>query len=281
MKKVLFLCLAALPTVLMAQQPLTNAIVKIKMETTTDNSGGGGDGGGPVFQMAGQETEVVAYLKDSMRKVVIKNNFMNNITIYDGRTGVSTILTESMGEKTGFTQNEAQRLEQRRRTDSIMKARETEESGNGSGGMRIMRVGAAADKVVDIVYTDEAKTINNINCKKAVVTTQNNEGVQKKTEVWYTPDYSMPVGVNVGRAGGSFTGLKGMPVMYEQSNVLNLGNTEMTMTTHYEVKSIEIGKTIDDKEFTIPKGYTIKTWEEYLKDNPDGPGMRRTIRFGN
>lgn len=279
MKKVLLLLLASLPAALIAQQPFTNAIVKITMETSTDNSGGGGDGGGPVFQMAGQETEIVAYMKDSMRKVVIKNNFMNSITIYDGKTGVSTILTETMGEKTGFTQNEAQRLEQRRRSDSIMKARESEES--GTGGMRVMRVGAGTDKVVDITYTEETKTINKINCKKAVLTTQNSEGVQKKTEVWYSPDYSMPAGVNIGRGGLTFSGFRGLPVMYDQVNVLNLNNSEMTMTTHYEVKSIETGKTIDDKEFTIPKGYTIKTWDEYIKENPDGPGMRRTIRFGN
>lgn len=278
MKKFLFFLLSAIPAIVMAQQPLNNAIVKVKMETSTDNTGGGD--GGAVFQMAGQETEMTAFIKDSMRKVVIKNNFMNNITIYDGKTGTSTILTESMGEKTGFTQNEAQRQEQRRRTDSIIKA-QSEESGGGPGGRMTIRIGGGQEKTIDIAYTEETKLINKINCKKAVITTQNNEGVQKKIDVWYSPDYSLPAGVNIGRGAVNFSGLKGMPVLYEQANVMNFNGNEMTMTTRYEVTSIETAKTIDDKEFALPKGYTIKTWDEYIKDNPEGPGMRRSIRIGN
>lgn len=279
MKKFLFFLLSAIPATVMAQQPLNNAIVKVKMETSTDNTGGGGDGGA-VFQMAGQETEMTAYIKDSMRKVVIKNNFMNNITIYDGKTGTSTILTESMGEKTGFTQNEAQRQDQRRRTDSIIKA-QSEESGGGQGGRMTIRIGGGQEKTIDIAYTEETKLINKINCKKAVITTQNNEGVQKKIDVWYSPDYTLPAGVNIGRGAMNFSGLKGMPVLYEQANVMNFNGNEMTMTTRYEVTSIETAKTIDDKEFAVPKGYTIKTWDEYIKENPEGPNMRRAIRIGS
>lgn len=277
MKKLVLFLLAASPLAVMAQQTVNNAVIKIKMETTSDNTGGGD--GGAVIQMAGQETDITAYFKDSLRKVTLQNNFMNSTTIYDGRTGTSTVLTESMGEKTGYTQNEAQRQEQRRRMDSAMKARESEESGPGR---MVVRFGGGSDKTIDIAYTEETKVINKINCKKAIITTQSSEGTQKKTEVWYTADYILPVGVNIsGRGGINFAGFKGMPVMYEQSNTMNINGTEMTMTTHYEVKSIETGKNIEDKEFNIPKGYTVKTWEEYLKENPDGMPMRRVIRMGN
>lgn len=279
MKKYLFTVLCAVPGTIMAQQVLTNAIIKAKFETATDNPGMG-DGSGPVIQMAGNDTEIKAFLRDSLRKVEVKSNFMNMITLYDGKTGVSTILTESMGEKTAYTQTEAQKAEQRRRQDSIVKARENADGGEGGPGRMVLRMGGT-EKVTDIAYTEETKVINTINCKKAVVSTQGNDGEVKKIDVWYSPDYKLPVGVSLSRSGLNLSGLNGLPVLFERSNAINMGGAEITMTTRFEITSIEIGKTIDDKEFAIPKGYKVKTWEEYLKDNPDGgPGMRRTIRVG-
>jgi hypothetical protein len=282
MKKCFLLIFCAMPFAIQAQQVLTNAVVKARIETSSDNSGAGsGDGGGGmVIQMAGSETDIVGYFKDSMRKVSVKNNFMNSITLYDGNTGVSTILTESMGEKTGYTQNDMQRLEQRRRSDSIMKAREGEE-GSGPGRMVIRMGGGANEKTTDISYSDESKKINGLDCKKAVVTTQGNDGTEKKTDVWYCPAYKLPAGINLGRGMMNLAELKGMPVLYERSNTINVGGNEIIMTTRYEVTSVETGKKIEDKEFELPKGYKVKTWEEYLKENPDGmPNMRRTIRIG-
>jgi hypothetical protein len=273
------ICCAAMTA--FGQQVLNKAVIKAKIETTTDNSGmGDGGGGGAMVQMAGNETDIKIYIKDSLRKVVTENNFMNNIIITDGNTGISTSLTESGGEKNGYTQTREERDMQRKRMDSIMKARENGEGDNGGGGRVVVRMGGASN-VVSIDYTEEAKEINKIKCKKAVVTTKKQDGSLQKIDVWYSPDYVLPAGVSMGRGGLNLSELKGLPVMYETVNTINIGNGEMTMTSHYEISKLELNTEIADKEFAIPKGYTIKTYQEYIKDNPDGmPGMRRMIRVG-
>ncbi|MBL7726510.1 MAG: hypothetical protein JNM68_02440 [Dinghuibacter sp.] len=277
MKKLTTLLLCAAPFAIQAQTVLTKGVIKAKMETTTDNNNT--ETSGVSFQMAGNETEFTIFLKDSMRKAVLQSNVMNNITLYDGNTGVTTVLTESMGEKTGYTQTPADKLDQKRRMDSVQKAAENGETPASGGGM-VVRTSVGGGKVVSIEYIDEAKQINKINCKKALVTLQGNDGANKVVEVWYTPDYLLPPGVSIGRGAMNMAGLKGLPIMYDQVNTIKFGNSEMSMISHYEVTAIDTQKEVSDKEFEIPKGYKIKTWGEYVKDNPDGmPGMRRTFRI--
>lgn len=263
----------------MAQQVLNNAIVKAKIEVTTDANNAGGGDGAPMIQMAGNETDIKIFVKDSMRKVLTQNNFMNNIVLYDGKSGINTTLTESGGEKSGFTQTKEEREMQQKRMDSIRKARENGE-GEGGPGRMVIRMGGAMEPVA-IEYTEEAKEINKMKCKKAVVTSKKQDGSLVKTDVWYSPDFMLPSGLGFSRGSLNLAGLKGMAVMYETTNTINMGGNEMTMTTHFEVSSIEQNANIADKEFTVPKGYEVKTYQEYLKDNPDGmPGMRRVFRIG-
>ncbi len=257
-----------------AQTVLNNAIVKIKMETASDNSGG--DGEGMQMRMGNSETDIKVYLKDSLSKVELNNNFMNSININDRKTGVTTNLMESQGEKTGYTQTQAEREAFRLRMDSIRKAQQGVGGGGEPGVVRV-RMGGPSN-VKNIEYVEETKTINKINCKKAIVTIANEEGKESKITLWYTTDYALPKGVVIGGAGGgrgmmNFKDLKGMPVQYETVNTININGNEMTMTTTYEVTEIKLNATLEEKDFAIPKGYKVKTYEEWIKDNPNGrPG---------
>jgi hypothetical protein len=265
----------------LAQQVLNNAIIKMKVETTSENAGGG-DGGGPQIQIGGGETTIKVLLRDSMRKSQTESNVMNNITLYDGSKGITTVLTETMGERTGYMQTREEQADQRRRMDSANKAR-AEAAQNGSGGGPMMvRIGGGGSSVVKVEYTDAAKVINKIDCKKAIVTAKKTDGSEVTFDVWYSPDYKMPSGWGKTRMI-DLSEIKGMPVMYELVNVINMGGNEITMTMHFEVTGLELNAKIADKEFELPKGYKIKTYAEYIKDNPDGGGgpvIRSTMRMG-
>jgi hypothetical protein len=267
------LCFAA---VLNAQSVLNNVIIKAKMETVRE---GGNDDDGGMRMMGNNETEMAIYIRDSMTKVTTRNAFMNNITITDKATGISTILTESQGEKSGYAQTAADREAYRLRMDSIRKAQQ-ENGGEGGPGRMVIRMGGGANKVKNIEYVEETKVINTINCKKAIVTSVDNENVESKVTVWYSDAYVLPKGLT-GMRMMNFGDLKGLPIMYETSRTMNIGGNELTMVTTYQVTEIKANATIEDKEFAIPKGYKIKTYSEWIKDNPNGmQGGGRVFRIG-
>jgi hypothetical protein len=271
MRKIFFTILMGMGAWVNAQMVLNNAVLKIKMETVRDNSG---DSEGMQMRIGNSETDIKVYLKDSLSKVELNNNFMNSINVTDRKTGVTTNLIESQGEKTGYTQTPAEREAFRLRMDSIRKAQQ-EGEGNEPGVVRV-RMGGPSN-VKNIEYIEEAKVINKINCKKAIVTTANDEGKESKITLWYTTDYALPNGVIIGGAGGrgmmNFKDLKGMPIQYETINTMNFNSNEMTLTTTYEVTEIKLNAILEDKDFAIPKGYKVKTYEEWIKDNPSGrPG---------
>jgi hypothetical protein len=279
MKKLCFAILMGISSLGNAQTVLNNAIIKIKMETIRDNSG---DSEGMQIRMGNSETDIKVYIKDSLSKVELKNNFMNSINISDRKTGVTTNLTESQGEKTGYTQTQAEREAFRVRMDSIRKAQQNA-GGDEPGVMRVRMSGPA--NVKNIEYIEEAKVINKVNCKKAIVTTANDEGRESKITLWYTTDYALPKGVVIGGAGSrgmmNFKDLKGMPIQYETTTTMNLNGNDMIMTTTYEVTDIKLNATLEDKDFSIPKGYKVKTYEEWVKDNPNGmPGGGRFMIRG-
>jgi hypothetical protein len=278
MKKGLLVFLIGLMGFTQAQTVLNNAIVTMKMETVSE---GGGDG----FQMPPNETEMKVYIRDSMSKIELTNNFMHSITLMDKLTGISTNLMEMQGEKTGYTQSNEDREAFRLRMDSIRKAQQEASGSGGDGGpgRMVIRMGGNTT-VKNIDYIEETKVINGINCKKAIVTTANEEGVESKITVWYTEDFVIPRGVNIaGRGMMNFENLKGMPVSYETIRTMNFNGNEISMITTFQITDIKKDAKIEDKEFALPKGYKIKTYNEWIKDNPNGMpggGMRMMIRGG-
>ncbi len=275
MKKIILLCVIGLSLQANAQKVLNNTIIIAKIETVRD--GGDTEGGGGMMMMGGGlETNIKMYFKDSMSKVEVKSSFMNAINIMDRSTGISTNLMEAQAQKTGYTQTPEDRENQKKRMDSIMKDREKNPPAPMPGGM-VVRMGGPST-VKNIEYVDETKVINNINCKKAIITSVNNENVESKVTVWYTQDFELPKSVNLGAARMmNFGDLKGFPVMYETVRTMNIGGNEMTMTMTYQITEIKTDAKITDKDFEVPKGYKVKTYAEYIKDNPTGmPGFGGT-----
>jgi hypothetical protein len=256
-----------------AQTVLNNAIITAKVETQREMSG---DNEGMMIRTPG-DTEVKILLKDSMSKILTSNEMFNSIILVDRKAGTVTNLNESMGEKTGYITTALDREDQKRRMDSTAKA--NAEAGMPNGAM-VIRVGGPSN-VKSISYVDETKEINGIQCKKAIAIVGNPEGEDTKVTVWYSDAYQMPKNVSSGRGVMNFTGLNGLPIEYQMIRTMQLGSNEMTLTTTYQVKEIKTNATIDDKEFTIPKGYKVKSYAEWLKDNPGGmPQPRMMMRAG-
>ncbi len=256
-----------------AQQQLNNVIIKATNETTTESDGEGmGMMGGP------RETKIEIVIKDTMTKVVVNSSFFNSTTIKNTSSNVITSLTEMQGEKTGYTTNDADRKDQKRRMDSLQK----ENANNPApGGAMVVRMGQTSN-VKEINYTADTKTINGIDCKKAIVSMVNNEGVETKIDVWYTDAYTFPEGTLTGVRGiMNFGTLNGIPVQYATVNKMKMMNNEMTMTNTFTVTELKQNATIEAKQFEIPKGYKVKSYAEYVKDNPTGaPQIMRSIRIG-
>ena len=280
MKTILLLLSLATTLGATAQKVLNNATLKITMETVIESSGD--EGGGP-FGRGPMETNYQITLKDSMQKIVTKSNFANSITINDNTTGITTNLNEGQGEKTGYTLTREDKLAQKQRQDSVRKAQEQNKDDNeGAGGQRVVRLNMAAANIKNIDYTTEAKVVNKIDCKKAIVTTANKDGVETKIIVWYSDAHKLPKGVWQQRMGLMLDTFNGLPVQFETVRTMAINGNEMTSTTTYNVTEIKTDATIDDKEFALPKGYKMKTYAEYIKDNPNGGGFggRGVIRIG-
>ena len=205
--------------------------------------------------------------------MVNESSNMNNTVYVDKDAGTTTTLFEMMGTKRGFVQTDAEKTEARKAMDSAMKSTTSQ----NTGGFRVHDLRSTAT----IEYTDETKVIRKLTCKKAIVSVKRQNGEISKFDLWYCPDYILPEGMEFGRAL-QVRDLKGIPVMYESVNKMNFGDREITMTTKFELVSLDANAEIKDKEFEVPKGYDIKPWKEWQKENGGGPGgmpgMRVMIR---
>jgi len=279
MKAILALPLLLVGNLLLAQPKiLSQAIIRAKSEVTfPENRGGGaGEGDRTLNLPSNAEGKITAYLKDDMSKVTMQSDFANTTTIIDGKQKKTTTLTESMGRKYGFYSTEEDRKEMRDRMDSVRKARqdslknagvEEPQNNNMFGGNR-----------EEIVYTEEAKKIAGLNCKKAIIKSTNRQGVTTETPVWYCPDFKLAQqislsGVGMFNVGGlrSLEKLNGFPMAYEISrpNGFKLS---------VEVTKVETDPKIDDKEFDVPPGYDIKPMKDM---RGPGAGFGRPPRNGD
>ena len=269
-------------TLLLALQGIQAQAPKVLnyLKATTETIREGGDGDMPMMPNTG--TTITAMLKDSMYRLDIKSAFFNNTTITNTTTGSSITITEMQGEKNAFIQTKEEKAEQKRRQDSIRKAREQNGEPAAEPGRNVVRAGGGIGTIKLITYTADVKVINKINCKHAIVTTVNNDGEESKIMVWYTDEYTLPkeVSLSTGRGGmANFGDLKGIPVSYETKRVININGNEMIMTNVFEIQEIKTDAVIADKEFSLPKGIKVKTYAEYLKDNPNGMGGQNVIRM--
>ncbi len=248
-----------------SQTVLTNAVIKAKTETTRESSGGDADGGGPQIFMAGQDADIKVFLKADKYKMLMESNNMNTMVFVDKTAKTTTNLFEAMGNRNGYMQTDDEKAEARKAMDSAMKAN-SNNTNPTMGGFRVQDMRGNTT----IEYTEETRVINKINCKKAIVTTKR-QGNETKYDLWYCPDYILPEGIELARFT-QIRDLKGIPVKFESVNKLNFGDREITMTTKFELTSLDLNAEIKDKEFVVPKDFEVKSWKEWQKQNGNGPG---------
>ncbi|NOT90661.1 hypothetical protein [Ferruginibacter sp.] len=96
------------------------------------------------------------------------------------------------------------------------------------------------------------------------------EGQESQIAVWYINDYTFSAAFIEANAMLSFKGFNGLPVYYETVKSINYGGNEISIIRVYQILEIKKNLKIETKEFNIPEGYVIKTYAEWIKDNPSG-----------
>lgn len=281
MRKLPFFLLLGLTLQASAQRVVNKAIVKMNTQITFPESwGGGGPGGGGGDDNAMRmprdiETAMTIFFKGDQTKIESASDFGKNYTFIDRKEKKTTTLMEAMGRKMGFYSTDAEAENMQKRMDS---ARALRRDSLEKMGLRF------SDGGPEIVYTEEAKKIAGVDCKKAIIKTKDRQGQVSETAVWYAPEFTMGPGFAMnsssGQGGGGMRGamsmtmpgldkLKGFPMEYETTR-------QNGMKVFMTVTKVQLEADIDDKTFEIPKGYDIKPMSEMGGQG----GMRMMFRSG-
>lgn len=232
------------------------------------------DGGGEVRVMrfgGDGETKTTTWLKNDLTKTFSESEMGRTTVIRDNAKKMTTTIMEMMGRKSGFYATDEDQAQMRKRMDSMMQSR-------GSQNVS-MGVNSNTPATYSVLYIDENKKIAGYACKKAlIVAARSNRS--DTTTVWYCPDFKLQHLASTGGAAGGFGGfnvtsgptgmelLNGFPMKYERN--MPRGR-QMTV----EVTKLVIDKDVVDKEFEISKDIEIKP----MKDMQNGsrPGMQIRI----
>ncbi len=236
-------------------------------QTITNTDGGemrvmrfGGDG----------ETKTTTWLKNDLTKTFSESEMGRTTVIRDNLKKITTTIMEIMGRKNGFYATDEDQAAMRKRMDSMMQSRGTQNVSFGGG--------SNTPATYTVVYVDENKKVSGYACKKAlIIAARSNRS--DTTTVWYCPEFKLQNLPSTGGAAGGFGGfnmtagangmelLNGFPMQYERN--MNRGR-HMTV----EVIKLVIDKDVADKEFEIPKDIEIKA----AKDMQGGGGPGFQIR---
>ncbi|MFN8251243.1 MAG: hypothetical protein U0V75_05115 [Ferruginibacter sp.] len=281
-RTLLFFFVCAAGTAMAQTKTISQAIITTK--TTIVSPEGQEDGAPPAppapegavvrtFSFGGDgETKSVTTLKGELVKTFTETDMSRTTVIRDNGKKMTTTLMEMMGNKTGFYASDADQEEMRKRMDSLMQTRN--QPGMNNSGQQVSGT--------EISYLDETKKIAGQQCKKALIIATRKNGTKDSTAVWYCPDFKLQGLVSTGGMGNAMgfgfgnrnTGLAGLadlagfPMQYEMK--MNRGRKMII-----EVTRIVTDKEIADKEFDIPKDFTLKSAKEM--QNGDG---RMQIRIG-
>lgn len=272
MRIILPLLLLALPSLVMAQQP-ANAVIKIRAKTTADFNGSGTPNEtvrDAMSEMA-DDADITLYIKDSLRRLVIKRNRVTLNAFYNDASGSIALVVESPKDKTIYRQTAD---EQSR--ESYQPGLAVQLSLRTDAYINLANVNSS-ETVKHIGYTDIEKAVNNIPCKKALVTLLNRYGDEKTMEVWYTRDYLLDKRKLVTVAGPfDITKLNGLIVKYRDTSSMVVANTDMLLTQQYEIKKIDTGMVIPGEVFRVPEGYSTGSWADYSAAYPYGTPFRKS-----
>jgi hypothetical protein len=220
------------------------------------------------------ETKTTTWLKNDMVKTYSESEMGLTTAIRDNGKKLTTTIMEMMGRKFGFYATDEDQEQIRKRMDSMMQSRR-------SDNMQAITTAMAAPASSDIVYLEESKKIAGYDCKRALIINTRSNGKKDTTAVWYVPDMKLQnipsTGGSLGGFGGmspqvssnGFDKLNGFPMLYERT--MNRGR-KMTV----QVTKLVTDKEINDKEFEIPKDVDIKP----AKEMQGGGGQGFQIRMG-
>ncbi len=189
------------------------------------------DGLPPEYSAMG-ESEIVSYHKGEKSKEETTSMMGSSTTYSDGKT--VTVLSEQMGEKTGWTATKEE-----------------------------MEAANAKDKSNDkpkIEYLTDKKTIAGYECTKAIITNIGKDKKETKATVWFTEKLKMSDNKTKNRRGPNmnFGDLKGRPLEVETS-MSQQGMELKIFVTATEVITAKIDDAIFKPDVT---GYKIMTYKE-------------------
>ncbi|MEJ7611213.1 MAG: hypothetical protein WKF88_08560 [Ferruginibacter sp.] len=277
--KIFFLSVSLLVSAVCVAQPklipqavistTTNVIAPEEEDVSQIQNQGGG--GGFNFRNFGDgETKTTTYIKNEMVKTNFKSESFRGSVYRNNTAKTTTTIFEMMGNKMGFVATDEDQVMMRKRADSMMKER----AKTDTGGQR--RVRTLEQPAATVAYTEESKKIAGYNCKKAYIITDRLFG-KDSMAVWYTPEIKFE-GVsstggtsglgNMGGGTNNFDKVDGFVMQYER-------NMPRGRKMEVKVTKIETDKSIDEKEFALPKDVEIKTMKEMTEG---GGGMMRMMR---
>lgn len=270
MKNIFVLSLSLLSVSVFAQQKvLTQAIITTKTsiivpEGQDDQNVPPPPPGGPgeevrVMRFGGEgDTKSITTMKGDLIKTYTETDMGRTTIIRDNKNKKTTTLLEMMGTKNGFYASDEEQEQMRKQMDSMMQSRR--QSGD--------QARTFTPPTYDILYTADTKKIAGYNCKKAYVVATRKNGKKDSSEVWYTPDFKIQGLSSTGGAGGGIVSvfmrnaglggldkIDGFPMKYETT----MGRGRKMIV---EVQKIVTDKDIADKEFDVPKDFTLKPMKE-------------------
>ena len=214
------------------------------------------------------ETKTTTWLKNDLTKTFSESEMGRTTVIRDHAKKMTTTIMEMMGRKSGFYATDEDQAQMRKRMDSMMQSRSSQNVSMGGS--------SNTPATYSVLYIDENKKIAGYACKKALsVAARSNRS--DTTTVWYCPDFKLQHLASTGGAAGGFGGfnvtsgptgmelLNGFPMKYER--YMPRGR-QMTV----EVTKLVIDKDVADKEFEISKDIEIKPMKDM--QNGGGPGMQ-------
>ena len=179
------------------------------------------------------EQEITTWLKGEKSKMELSSMMFSSINYFDGK--MVTLLSESMGNKSGFTA-----------TKEEMEAVDGKEKDG---------------EKPKIEYFTDKKTIAGYECTKAIITSITKDKTEEKMTVWFTDKIKSPaLDAKKSRKGMfDFGDLKGFALSVEANKKFGGMEIKLIMT------ATEVLTTpIDDSVFKpVTDGYTMKSYKEY------------------
>lgn len=234
-----------------AQTVLAQAKLSGIMEFTIDNDERN------VFM---PDAEFNVFIKGNMSKVEMLSMMGNNVMIKNMSNNTTTVLLEMMGKKYGYSIS----------NDSIFS--------DTSQLLKNARIDSSSYlKQGNLIYTEDSKKINGIECKKAIISYLSSSNTPENFEVWYCPDYLLPEGVSLGlenmmgkksnlALAAKIKEIKGLPISY---NIKVRVNARQLLNIRFEIEEINTKSKIGEDSFEIPRAYTILSYREFQKVAPD------------